>query len=95
MLAYPLSAPSPSYRLWPVYWYGLMYLVGFWRLGFVILRLRYSFHAASRKSNSRYRFYSMLSIIVGGRLATCSFTIVPRSSITLLIAQRTENGCLP
>lgn len=59
---------------WPVYWYGLMYLVGFvagWAV--LSLRTRYSPRGFSQDQISDVVFYVALGAIIGGRLGYMFF----------------------
>jgi phosphatidylglycerol:prolipoprotein diacylglycerol transferase len=59
---------------WPVYWYGLMYLVGFlggW--GVLSWRLRTSPRGFSQEQLSDIVFFSALGAIIGGRLGYMFF----------------------
>lgn len=59
---------------WPVYWYGLMYLIGFlggW--GILALRLRVSSRGFNQEQLSDIVFYAALGAIIGGRLGYMLF----------------------
>lgn len=75
MLTYPNIDPVAIYISgWPVYWYGLMYLVGFlagW--GVLALRLRYSPRGFTQDQLSDVVFYAALGAIIGGRLGYMLF----------------------
>jgi len=75
MLTYPMINPVAFHLgFWPVYWYGLMYLVGFlggWAV--LSLRLRRSPRGFTQDQLSDIVFYSALGAIVGGRLGYMFF----------------------
>src|SRR5579875_1774941 len=75
MLAYPAINPVAFHiGSWPVYWYGLMYLVGFllaW--GFLSLRLRYAPRGYTQVQLSDIIFYAALGAIIGGRIGYMLF----------------------
>lgn len=75
MLIYPAISPVAFHIFnWPVYWYGLMYLVGFlagW--GVLSLRLRYSPRGFNQEQLSDIVFYAALGAIIGGRLGYVLF----------------------
>jgi len=75
MFAYPAINPVAFYLFsWPVYWYGLMYLVGFlggWAV--LALRLKYSPRGFTQDQLSDIVFYSALGAIIGGRLGYMIF----------------------
>lgn len=59
---------------WPVYWYGLMYLVGFlggWAV--LSLRLRFSDRGITQAQLSDLVFYTAVGAILGGRLGYMLF----------------------
>jgi phosphatidylglycerol:prolipoprotein diacylglycerol transferase len=59
---------------WPVYWYGLMYLVGFgggWAL--LALRVRFSPRGFTQDQVSDIAFFAALGAIIGGRLGYMFF----------------------
>ena len=59
---------------WPVYWYGLMYLVGFlggW--GLLSWRLRFSPRGFTQEQLSDIVFFAALGAILGGRLGYMFF----------------------
>src|SRR5947207_2008436 len=76
MLPYPSIDPVAFHILsWPVYWYGLMYLVGF-LAGWGLLALR--LHASKRpvftqEQLSDIAFYAAFGAIIGGRLGYILF----------------------
>jgi len=75
MLTYPSIDPVAFHIFsWPVYWYGLMYLVGFFA-GWVVLsfRLRFSPRGFSQDQLSDIIFYTALGAIIGGRLGYMIF----------------------
>jgi phosphatidylglycerol:prolipoprotein diacylglycerol transferase len=59
---------------WPVYWYGLMYLLGF-TLGWLLLswRIRISPRGFTQEQLSDVVFYTALGAILGGRLGYMLF----------------------
>jgi phosphatidylglycerol---prolipoprotein diacylglyceryl transferase len=63
---------------WPVYWYGLMYLVGFLS-GWAILRLRFrsKIWDFSNDQVSDLVFYTALGAILGGRIGYVLFYAAP------------------
>lgn len=75
MLAYPIIDPVAFHiGSWPVYWYGLMYLVGFlagW--GLLALRLRTSPRGFTQEQLSDLVFFAALGAIIGGRLGYMFF----------------------
>lgn len=75
MLAYPDINPIAFHiGSWPVYWYGLMYLIGFlggW--GLLALRLRHSPRGFTQDQLSDLCFYAALGAIVGGRIGYILF----------------------
>ncbi|MBV9576827.1 MAG: prolipoprotein diacylglyceryl transferase [Gammaproteobacteria bacterium] len=75
MLIYPQMNPVAFHiGSWPVYWYGLMYLVGFfggWSL--LALRLRHSRQDFTQEELSDIVFYAALGAIIGGRLGYMLF----------------------
>jgi|SRR5579885_1063185 phosphatidylglycerol:prolipoprotein diacylglycerol transferase len=75
MIAYPAINPVAFHIFsWPVYWYGLMYLVGFlagW--GLLSLRTRISPRGFSQEQISDIAFYTALGAIIGGRLGYMLF----------------------
>jgi len=75
MLAYPTIDPVAFHiGSWPVYWYGLMYLVGFlggW--GLLALRTRTSPRGFTQDQVSDLVFYAALGAIIGGRLGYMFF----------------------
>jgi phosphatidylglycerol---prolipoprotein diacylglyceryl transferase len=75
MLAYPVMDPIAFHLLsWPVYWYGLMYLVGF-VVGWGLLRWRLSGTAPPFTDSqlSDMVFYTALGVIIGGRFGYMIF----------------------
>lgn len=79
MIRYPAIDPVAFHIFsWPVYWYGLMYLVGF--LGAWILlawRTRVSPRGFSQDQVSDIVFYGALGAIIGGRLGYMFFYDLP------------------
>lgn len=75
MLTYPNINPIAFHIFsWPVYWYGLMYLVGFFG-GWAVLRLRlyYSPRNITPDQLSDIIFYAAIGVVVGGRLGYMLF----------------------
>lgn len=75
MLTYPQIDPVAFHIFtWPVYWYGLMYLIGF-VLGWALLsiRSRYSPRGFTQDQISDIAFYTALGAIIGGRLGYMLF----------------------
>lgn len=75
MLTYPNIDPVAFHIFhWPVYWYGLMYLFGFfagWTL--LTLRNRYSPRGFTQEQVSDLVFYAAIGAVVGGRLGYMFF----------------------
>lgn len=79
MIAYPHIDPVAFHIFsWPVYWYGLMYLVGFlggW--GLLFLKLRYGranlVYPLTYEELADVVFYTALGAIIGGRLGYMLF----------------------
>ena len=75
MIAYPEIDPVAFHIYkWPVYWYGLMYLVGFlagW--GLLSLRIRFSPRGFTQDQLSDIVFYTALGAILGGRIGYMLF----------------------
>lgn len=75
MLTYPNIDPVAFHiGSWPVYWYGLMYLIGFlggW--GMLSLRLRYSPRGFTQDQLSDIVFFAAMGAIIGGRLGYMLF----------------------
>lgn len=75
MLQYPQINPVAFYiYTWPVYWYGLMYLVGFlggWAV--LSLRLKLSPRGFSQDQLSDIVFYAAMGAIIGGRIGYVIF----------------------
>ncbi len=75
MIAYPAINPVAFHLFsWPVYWYGLMYLVGFlggWCL--LSLRARQPERGFTQNQVSDITFYAALGAILGGRLGYMLF----------------------
>ena len=75
MLQYPQIDPVAFHVFsWPVYWYGLMYLVGFMGGWLVLaLRLRSSDRGFTQDQLADIIFYAAIGAIVGGRLGYAIF----------------------
>lgn len=75
MLIYPQIDPVAFHiGSWPVYWYGLMYLVGFlggW--GILSLRLQYGDRGFTKEQLADVVFYAALGAILGGRIGYVLF----------------------
>jgi phosphatidylglycerol:prolipoprotein diacylglycerol transferase len=75
MLVYPDINPVAFHiGSWPVYWYGLMYLVGFaggW--GLLAWRTKVSPRGFTQDQVSDIAFYAALGAIIGGRLGYMLF----------------------
>lgn len=75
MLTYPSIDPVAFHIFsWPVYWYGLMYLIGFlggWAV--LSLRLRTSPRGFKQEDIADIVFYAALGAIIGGRLGYMLF----------------------
>lgn len=75
MLSYPMIDPIAFHiGTWPVYWYGLMYLIGFlggW--GVLSLRLRFSPRDVTQEQLADVTFYAALGAIMGGRIGYMIF----------------------
>jgi len=75
MLQYPAIDPVAFYIFsWPVYWYGLMYLVGI-IAGWILLawRARNPARGFTQEQVSDVIFYTVLGVIIGGRLGYMIF----------------------
>lgn len=75
MLTYPLIDPI-AFHLgsWPVYWYGIMYLVGFLSAWILLsIRINLSSRGFSQDQLSDIIFYAALGAIIGGRLGYILF----------------------
>lgn len=75
MLTYPNINPI-AFHLGPlpVYWYGLMYLVGFAACyGFLAVRIKTSDRGFTMEQLSDILFYAALGVIIGGRLGYVLF----------------------
>lgn len=74
-MTYPTIDPVAFYiGSWPVYWYGLMYLIGFgagW--GLIALRIRKSPRGFTQDQVSDIAFFAALGAIVGGRIGYMFF----------------------
>ncbi len=75
MLNYPIVDPVAfHFGSWPVYWYGLMYLIGFFAgWGLLSCRLRFSPRDITQEQLSDIVFYAALGAIIGGRLGYVFF----------------------
>jgi len=75
MITYPAINPVAFHIFsWPVYWYGLMYLVGFFGGWFILSRrLRSSPRGISQDQLSDIVFYTALGAIIGGRVGYILF----------------------
>lgn len=75
MLAYPSFDPVAFHiGSWPVHWYGLMYLVGFFAgWGLLSWRLKHSPRDMTQEQLSDIVFYAALGAIIGGRLGYIVF----------------------
>src|SRR3990167_65218 len=76
MLTYPSINPVAFHiASWPVYWYGLMYLIGFFAgWGILSWRLRLSPRRdITQEQLSDIAFYAALGAIIGGRLGYVLF----------------------
>lgn len=75
MLTYPTINPVAFHIFsWPVYWYGMMYLVGFlggW--GLLAWRIHRSPRGFTQEQLSDITFYTALGAILGGRLGYMLF----------------------
>jgi phosphatidylglycerol---prolipoprotein diacylglyceryl transferase len=75
MIAYPNINPVAFHvHTWPVYWYGLMYLVGFlggWAV--LALRIKVSDRGFTQDQLSDIVFYAAIGAIIGGRLGYVFF----------------------
>lgn len=75
MMSYPNIDPVAFHIFsWPVYWYGLMYLISFiigWAL--LTLRVRRSPRGFNQEQLSDLIFYVALGVIIGGRLGYILF----------------------
>ena len=75
MITYPNINPVAFHvGSWPIYWYGLMYLVGFFGGWFLLsLRLRHRPATFTQDQLSDIVFYTAIGAIVGGRLGYVIF----------------------
>lgn len=75
MITYPNINPIAFHiGSWPIYWYGLMYLVGFFGGWFLLsLRLRHKPGAFTQDQLSDIVFYTAVGAILGGRLGYVLF----------------------
>ncbi|OGT42810.1 MAG: prolipoprotein diacylglyceryl transferase [Gammaproteobacteria bacterium RIFCSPHIGHO2_12_FULL_37_34] len=75
MLIYPSMDPVAFHiGSWPVYWYGLMYLIGFFAgWGVLSWRLHVSPRDITQEQLSDIVFYAALGAIIGGRLGYILF----------------------
>lgn len=75
MLTYPQIDPVAFHiGSWPVYWYGLMYLIGFlacW--GLLTWRIRTSPRGFTKEQLSDLLFYMAIGVFLGGRLGYMFF----------------------
>jgi phosphatidylglycerol:prolipoprotein diacylglycerol transferase len=75
MLIYPNINPVAFHiGSWPVYWYGLMYLIGFlggW--GLLSLRIRRSARGFTSEQLSDIVFFAAIGAIIGGRIGYMLF----------------------
>src|SRR3990167_1291985 len=75
MLTYPSIDPVAFHiGSWPVYWYGLMYMVAFlggWAL--LSLRVRFSPRGFTQDDTADVVFYAALGAILGGRVGYMLF----------------------
>jgi phosphatidylglycerol---prolipoprotein diacylglyceryl transferase len=98
MMIYPEINPVAFYIPmidWPVYWYGLMYLIGF-ALGWGALSLRLRYMNAppfTQEQLGDIVFYTALGVIIGGRVGYMLF-YDPRAFIAnpLLLFQTWKGG---
>lgn len=75
MIQYPQIDPVAFHIFsWPVYWYGLMYLVGFLGAWLVLsLRIRVSPRGFTQEQLSDIIFYAAIGAILGGRIGYIIF----------------------
>jgi phosphatidylglycerol:prolipoprotein diacylglycerol transferase len=75
MLMYPNINPVAFHiGSWPVYWYGVMYLLGFtaaW--GLLTWRRRLPWYAFTKEQVADLIFYGALGVIIGGRVGYVTF----------------------
>ncbi len=94
MLTYPAINPVAFHiGPWPIYWYGLMYLVGFlggW--GLMALRVKHSPRGFTQDQLSDIVFYAALGAIVGGRLGYMLFYDFPNFIANPLLLFQTWKG---
>src|SRR3990167_11228417 len=94
MLQYPQIDPVAFHVFtWPVYWYGLMYLIGFlggWAV--LSLRLRYSPRGFTQDQLSDIVFYAAIGAIVGGRVGYVFFYDWERFAANPLLIVETWKG---
>ncbi len=78
---------------WPVYWYGLMYLVGFmgaW--GVLSLRIRYSARGFNQEQIGDIIFYGAMGAVLGGRIGYMVFYAWPNLVANPLLLFQTWLG---
>lgn len=94
MLVYPEINPVAFHiGSWPVYWYGLMYLVGFaggW--GLLAWRTKVSPRGFTQDQVSDIAFYAALGAIIGGRLGYMLFYDLPVLLANPLMVFQTWKG---
>ncbi len=94
MLTYPDFNPVAFHLgTWPVYWYGLMYLIGM-GLGWLLLswRIRLSPRGFTQDDLSEIIFFAALGAIVGGRLGYMLFYDWPVLRANPLLLFQTWKG---
>lgn len=94
MLQYPNINPVAFHiYTWPVYWYGLMYLVGFlggWAV--LALRVRKSPRGFNQDQLSDIVFYAAIGAIIGGRLGYVVFYDWDKFSVNPMLIIETWKG---
>lgn len=94
MLTYP-SIDRVAFHVfsWPVYWYGLMYLIGF-LAGWGVLSLRLGHHdrGFTKEQLADAAFFTALGGIIGGRLGYMLFYDWPTLMVNPLTLFKTWEG---
>lgn len=94
MIAYPNFNPVAFYLgNWPVYWYGLMYLIGFaggWLILFV--RAHYIPCPLTKSQLADLVFYTALGAVFGGRIGYMLFYALPNFLANPILLFKTWEG---
>lgn len=94
MLIYPSIDPVAFHiGSWPVYWYGMMYLVGFLS-GWILLSVqqKYSPRGFTQDQISDIVFFTALGAIIGGRIGYMLFYDFPRLMADPILLFKTWQG---